>query len=82
MAEKLSVPKPRWMRNLTFFLAFLVQFEDTVNNVDKEMLRNESFRGTNCNLKVSLFVFNYQAVFLFCMLFYFKKNVEDLLKCI
>ena len=32
------------------------------------------------NLKVSLFIFNYQTAFYFCLLLYFTKNVKKLLR--
>ena len=49
MAKKLSVVKPRRLRNNNiFFLSFSYHnTENTVTNFDKDMFKNESFGGTN-----------------------------------
>ena len=83
----LNRPGEIGLRNLqlSFFPFFYQNFEDTVNNFHKDMLRKESFCGTNpysemkTILKVSLFVFNYKTAFIACCSI-LEQNVKKLLR--
>ena len=55
IAKKLSVLKLQRLRNLqSFFFFFYHNFEATVTNFHKDMLRKESFCGTNPYMKTIL----------------------------
>ena len=96
MTKKLSVLKPRRLRNLYFISFSYHNVEDIVTKFKKDMFRKESLTNkqkfkrsvfsdfSSCfkvcsenKLKVSLFVFNYQTVFSFCVVLYLRKIVRN-----
>ena len=63
MVKKCSVHKPWWLRNLKFFLSFsCYNFEDTATYLDTDMLKKESFLGTNFYSKVKT---KFKSVFIY-----------------
>ena len=65
MTKKLSVLKPRRLRNLLFFLSFFYHnYEETVTNFEKDMFRKEplavfTLENLDTSLKVSTVIISF-----------------------